>query len=589
MHGPADGVGLRPARPAEAERLSELVMRSKAAWGYDDAFLDACREQLRIRPGEVIRRRTVIAERCGTPLGVATLDGDPPEGELGLLFVEPDTMRQGVGRALYRHVLAEAGRLGFRRLAIDADPHAVPFYRAVHAEPVPLAGPPAAGPAAADALVRMQAWPPAREPSWSAAWDGGSRPVIVGNAAEFNGQFGQGVRGPDHYSCLAAFCAARPAMVLLPMPVEGWWIEHVGAALGWEGVQVHSGLAGDARVCVAVGARPDLLRRIAAERSRTLPWGRTADFAAIAPGPRDALRAVRRYESKRHAHTLFRALAGEHPRIAVPAQRPMGSPRALARELSDGRRVVLKREYGVGGAGTLIVSGDTPGLRPLLRRWARDGALVEEYVEGDEVHRDVTFDAVVAADGWVHPVGAGLMHVDGTAYRGVTVGPGVLPDVLARAAAGFGTAVGRALAADGYRGWFDVDFVATASGRLAPTEINLRLTGPAVAFHVQAALDRRRGGRHIVRTADQLPLGARLPSAALREHVTDLVRRCQGLGATLLVTIPTAAFDAAPYLGVAIAARTVSAAAAAETAVRQANADLGGLFRDPALSPPGDR
>jgi len=396
-------------------------------------------------------------------------------------------------------------------------------------------------------------------PGWSAAWDGGAPPVIVGNAAEFNGQFGRGVRGPDHYSCLAAFCAARPAMVLLPMPVEGWWIEHVGAVLGWADVEVHSGLAADARMCAAVGARPDLLRRIAAGRSRVLPWGWTAESAAIAPGARHALRAVRRYESKRHAHALFGALADAHPRVAVPAQHPLGSPRALARELEGGRRVVLKREYGVGGEGTLIVSGDTPGLRPLLRRWARDGALVEEYAEGSRTHRDVTFDAVVAADGWVHPVGAGLMHVDGTAYRGVTVGPGVLPGDLADAAAGFGAAVGRALAADGYRGWFDVDFVATASGRLAPTEINLRLTGPAAAFHIQATLDRRLGGRHVVRTADRLPLGARLPAAALREHVAELVRRCRNRGGTLLVTIPTAAFDPAPYLAVAIAARTAEA------------------------------
>ena len=419
---------------------------------------------------------------------------------------------------------------------------------------------------------------------WSAAWDGGAPPVVVGNAAEFNGQFGGGVRGPDHYSCLAAFCAARPAMLLLPMPVEGWWIEHVGGVLGWDDVDVHGGLAADGRVCAAVAARPDLLRRIAAGHSRVLPWGWTAEAAALAPAAREALRATRRYESKRHAHALFEALADGNPRIAVPAQWPLGSPRALARELAGGRRVVLKREYGVGGDGTLIVSGDTPGLRPLLRRWAHDGALVEEYAEGGRTHRDITFDAVVAADGWVHPVGAGLMRIDGTAYRGVTVGPGVLPDDLTRAAAGFGTAVGRALAADGYRGWFDVDFVATTAGRLAPTEINLRLTGPAVAFHIQAALDGRLGGRHVVRTVDRLPLGARLPAAALREHVTDLVERCRGRGGTLLVTIPTAAFDPAPYLAVAIAARTAKAAAEAEAEVRQANAALGDLFRDPAFS-----
>jgi GNAT superfamily N-acetyltransferase len=567
VNGPSAGVRLRAARPSEAERLSQLIMRSKAVWDYDEAFLDACREELRIHPGDIVERRVMVAERRGTPLAVATLDGSPPEGELGLLFVEPGEMRRGVGGLLYRQILAEAGRLGFRRLSIAADPHAVPFYRAMGAESVPPAGPSAAG--AAEALIRLRAWPPVPEPSWSVAWRGGAPPVVVGNAAAFNGQFGRPAHGPDHYSCLAALSATGPATVLLPMRVEGWWTEHVGAVLGWDGVEVVSGPPGEA-----------LLRRAAADGSRVLPWGWTAELAEIAPGARDTLRAVRRYESKRQAHALFRALADGHPQIAVPAQRPLGPARALARDLADGRRVVIKREYGVGGDGTLIVSGDTPGLRPLLRRWARDGAFAEEYVEGD----DVTFDAVVDADGWVHPVGVGLMCVDGTAYRGVTVGPHVLPDPVVRVATGFGTAVGRALAAEGYRGWFDVDFVAATSGRLAPTEINLRLTGPAAAFQLQAALDRRRGGRHVVRTVDWLPLGARLPSAALREHVADLVRRCRCLGATLLVTIPTAAFDAAPCLGVAVAARTVAAVTEAEAAVRQANAALGDIFRDLGLS-----
>jgi hypothetical protein len=211
--------------------------------------------------------------------------------------------------------------------------------------------------------------------------------------------------------------------------------------------------------------------------------------------------------------------------------------------------------------------------------------LLEEYVEGSGAYRDPTFDAVIDAGGEVHPVGVGLMHVDGTSYRGVTVGPGVLPDPLTRTAIEFGTAVGRALADDGYRGWYDVDFVTDRSARLAPTEINLRLTGPAVAFHIQAALDRLRGGGHIVRTLDRLPLGARLPARALREHVTRTVQSCRTLGATLLVTIPTAAFDPVPYLGVAIAARTSRTLEEAEATVRAANTALGEMFGDLEVSP----
>jgi GNAT superfamily N-acetyltransferase len=568
-------VKLRAARPDEAEALSELVMRSKAYWGYDEAFLAACREDLRLRRGEVVERRAVAAERDGLVVGVATLEGDPPEGELGLLFVEPDAIGTGVGRALYGHVLHEAGRLGFTRVMIESDPNAEPFYLAMKAERQDFTR-------QGRDLPVLAAWPVPPEPSWSVAWSEGGSTVQVGNVAEFNGQFAGVVKGPDHYSCLAAFCGPRPVMIVLPERVEDWWVRDVAAVLGWGKVEVHSGVAGDGRISEAIQARPDLRRRLT---SRVLPWGRTPASEPIAPSPGGVVEAIARYESKRRAHALFQALAPGHRGIVVPAQRPVGSPRALARELGGGAQVVLKSEYGVGGSGTLIVSPDTEGLRSLARRWARDGVLLEEYVEGSGPYRDPTFDAVIDAGGEVHPVGVGLMDVDGTSYRGVTVGPGVLPDPLTRTAIEFGTAVGRALADDGYRGWYDVDFVTDRSARLAPTEINLRLTGPAVAFHIQAALDRLRGGGHIVRTLDRLPLGARLPARALREHVTRTVQSCRTLGATLLVTIPTAAFDPVPYLGVAIAARTSRTLEEAETTVRAANTALGEMFGDLEVSP----
>src|SRR6185503_1046370 len=109
-------VTLRAARPDEAEALSGLIMRSKAYWGYDEPYLADCGESLRLRRAEVIEKRTVVAERDGLILGVATLEGQPPDGELGLLFVDPDAIGGGVGRVLYRQVLDEAGRLGFTRV-----------------------------------------------------------------------------------------------------------------------------------------------------------------------------------------------------------------------------------------------------------------------------------------------------------------------------------------------------------------------------------------------------------------------------------------------------------------------------------------
>ncbi|WP_152617660.1 GNAT family N-acetyltransferase [Phaeacidiphilus oryzae] len=126
---------IRPARAAEAGILSDLALRSKAHWGYDADFLDACREELTLRADEVAGRRTTVAERDGRVLGFTTLEGGPPTGVLGMMFVEPRAIGQGIGRLLFEHTAAAARALGFTRLTIEADSHAEPFYRAMGAVP----------------------------------------------------------------------------------------------------------------------------------------------------------------------------------------------------------------------------------------------------------------------------------------------------------------------------------------------------------------------------------------------------------------------------------------------------------------------
>lgn len=121
---------IRPARPGEAAALSALALRSKAHWGYDAAFLEACRDELTLRDDELAARRTLVAELDGAVAGFGTLEGDPPYGELGMLFVEPSTIGRGLGGALLAALVAQARSRGFTRLAIDADPHAEAFYLA---------------------------------------------------------------------------------------------------------------------------------------------------------------------------------------------------------------------------------------------------------------------------------------------------------------------------------------------------------------------------------------------------------------------------------------------------------------------------
>ena len=134
---PDPDIRLRPATADDAAGLSALALRSKGVWGYDRQFLEACRDELTVAPDAVeVRRAAVAVDGSGRAVGFATLEGEPPDGELGMLFVEPDRIGTGVGGILWRDAVRRAASLGFRSLRIEADPGAAPFYEAMGAHVV---------------------------------------------------------------------------------------------------------------------------------------------------------------------------------------------------------------------------------------------------------------------------------------------------------------------------------------------------------------------------------------------------------------------------------------------------------------------
>ena len=119
---------IRRARPEEAGALSALALRSKALWGYSPEFLERCRAELTLRPEEVEPFRAHVATEGGAVLGLFTVRGEPPEGALDALYVEPQATGRGVGRALLVEAMQVARDLGFHALLIHSDPHAEAFY-----------------------------------------------------------------------------------------------------------------------------------------------------------------------------------------------------------------------------------------------------------------------------------------------------------------------------------------------------------------------------------------------------------------------------------------------------------------------------
>ena len=125
------GGGIRSARVEEAAALSDLCVRSKAVWGYDESFMALARGVLQVGVKQIAAGDVWVATTAdGSVAGVVALAPGEQPGTLDLdkLFVEPRHIRNGFGRALLDHATQEARRRGATRLTILADPYAAPFY-----------------------------------------------------------------------------------------------------------------------------------------------------------------------------------------------------------------------------------------------------------------------------------------------------------------------------------------------------------------------------------------------------------------------------------------------------------------------------
>lgn len=119
---------LRPATPDECAALSDLCFRSKGHWGYEAAFLEACREELTIRRediGDLLR----VAEIAGQVAGIAQLARNDSDWMVEKLFVDPPFIGKGIGAMLMRWMIGAAKARGAASLVIEADPGAASFYR----------------------------------------------------------------------------------------------------------------------------------------------------------------------------------------------------------------------------------------------------------------------------------------------------------------------------------------------------------------------------------------------------------------------------------------------------------------------------
>ena len=96
------GQTIRRARPDEATCLSELAFHSKAYWGYDAAFMEACRDDLTLTPEALVKPHYLL-EQDGHTAGFYNLAETPDGVYLHNLFVAAGVYRAGRRQTVCGH------------------------------------------------------------------------------------------------------------------------------------------------------------------------------------------------------------------------------------------------------------------------------------------------------------------------------------------------------------------------------------------------------------------------------------------------------------------------------------------------------
>jgi GNAT superfamily N-acetyltransferase len=103
----------------------------------------AAARDLQLTEAHIAEMDVLVAERDGVLVGMVAVSDE--EAELGWLFVDPQAIGSGVGRALLEAALARAAERGIDAVELDSDPNAESFYVAHGAERIGTAAPGSTG------------------------------------------------------------------------------------------------------------------------------------------------------------------------------------------------------------------------------------------------------------------------------------------------------------------------------------------------------------------------------------------------------------------------------------------------------------
>jgi ribosomal protein S18 acetylase RimI-like enzyme len=122
-------VQIRRAKQDDASALTTIAFAAKRHWGYPERWIETWREVLTVRPEFIRKHESYKAIAGGQVVGFYALGRKGNRADLLHMWVLPQDMGRGVGRALFLHCIERVKAMGVSEMEIESDPNAEGFYQ----------------------------------------------------------------------------------------------------------------------------------------------------------------------------------------------------------------------------------------------------------------------------------------------------------------------------------------------------------------------------------------------------------------------------------------------------------------------------
>jgi N-acetylglutamate synthase-like GNAT family acetyltransferase len=127
-------IQIRRAQPDEAAVLTEIAHAAKRHWGYPENWIAHWKDELTITPDFIANNEVYVAGTREEIAGCCALVMSDSLAELEHMWILPEHMGSGVGRALSNQIVERATTLKAKSVELSADPNAEGFYERMGAK-----------------------------------------------------------------------------------------------------------------------------------------------------------------------------------------------------------------------------------------------------------------------------------------------------------------------------------------------------------------------------------------------------------------------------------------------------------------------